>query len=229
MTLRELNSDLEGHPTPRLNFIDVATGSLGQGLSCAAGMAYGGKYVDKASYRVYCLLGDGETAEGSVWEAASFSSYYKLDNLVAIVDINRLGQSQGTQLEHDLGTYAKRFEAFGWHAISVDGHSVEELLQAYNEAKSVHGKPTVILAKTMKGKSIPGVENIDGNHGKPVLLEKADLIKASLKRKEPFKWNIPGVVKDTPAVDFKLGSLSLSSPPSYKKGEKVIHKVLNFF
>lgn len=222
LTLREVDSDLEGHPTPRLNFIDVATGSLGQGLSCAAGMAYGGKYVDKASYRVYCLLGDGETAEGSVWEAAAFSSYYKLDNLLAIVDINRLGQSQGTQLEYHLDIYAKRFEAFGWHAICVDGHHVEELLQAYAKAKTIKGQPTVILAKTTKGKSISDIENLDGNHGKPVLLEKAKQIKDAIKRKEPFKWTIPTPIMDTPAVNFKLGQLKLSSPPAYNKGEKVV-------
>lgn len=121
----------------RLNFIDVATGSLGQGLSMATGMAYAGKYLDKASYRTYCLLGDGETAEGAVWEAAAFASHNKLDNLVAIVDINRLGQSQPTQLAHDLNTYARRFEAFGWHAIQVDGHSVEQLLKAYQQARGV--------------------------------------------------------------------------------------------
>jgi transketolase len=110
-------------------------GSLGQGLSCAAGMAYAGKYVDKASYRVYCLMGDGESAEGSVWEAAAFASYYKLDNLVAIVDVNRLGQSQQTMLQHDLQTYAKRFEAFGFNSIVVDGHDINALVKAYADAK----------------------------------------------------------------------------------------------
>lgn len=134
-----------------MNFIDVATGSLGQGLSLAAGLALAGKKLDKSSYRTYCLLGDGETAEGSVWEAAAFASHNKLDNLVGIVDINRLGQSQETQLGHDLNAYAKRFEAFGWHTINVNGHSIEELLKAYAEAKNTKGKPTMILAQTYKG------------------------------------------------------------------------------
>ncbi|KAA3679330.1 transketolase, partial [Paragonimus westermani] len=112
LTLRKLSSDLEGHPTPRLSFVDVATGSLGQGLSNAAGMAYVGKYIDKASYRVYCVVGDGEAAEGNIWEALAFASYYKLDNLVMILDVNRLGQSQATPLQHDMDVYQKRCEAF---------------------------------------------------------------------------------------------------------------------
>uniref|UniRef100_A0A915ETX9 Transketolase-like pyrimidine-binding domain-containing protein n=1 Tax=Ditylenchus dipsaci TaxID=166011 RepID=A0A915ETX9_9BILA len=221
LTLRDINSDLEGHPTPRLNFIDVATGSLGQGLSCAAGMAYTGKYVDKASYRVYCLLGDGESAEGAVWEAAAFASHYNLDNLVGIIDCNRLGQSQGTQLEHDVETYSKRFAAFGWHAIPLDGHNVEALLKAYAEAKSVKNKPTMIIAKTIKGKGIPGIEDLDGNHGKPVPLEKADQIRAKLHSAKPHQWSIPKPVYDTPDVDIHVGTTKLSSAPNYKLGDKV--------
>ncbi|CAI9532496.1 unnamed protein product [Staurois parvus] len=111
--LRKLDSILEGHPVPRQEFTDVATGSLGQGLGAAAGMAYTGKYFDKASYRVYCLLGDGETSEGSVWEAMNFAGLYKLDNLTAIIDVNRLGQSDPAPLQHKVETYQKRCEAFG--------------------------------------------------------------------------------------------------------------------
>lgn len=221
LTLRDIKSDLEGHPTPRLNFIDVATGSLGQGLSCAAGMAYAGKHIDKASYRVYCLLGDGETAEGSVWEAAAFSSYYHLDNLLAIVDVNRLGQSQETQLGHCVDTYAKRFEAFGWHAITLDGHNIDALLKAYAEAKSVKNKPSVILARTIKGKGIEGVEDLDGNHGKALPIEKVNAIKAKLHSTTPHKWNIPKPICDAPKVDLKVGQLKLASPPNYKVGDKV--------
>jgi len=221
LTLRDIKSDLEGHPTPRLNFIDVATGSLGQGLSCAAGLAYTGKHIDKASYRVYCLLGDGETAEGSVWEAASFASHYHLDNLLAIVDVNRLGQSQGTQLQHDMATYAKRFEAFGWHTIVLDGHNIEQLLNAYAEAKSVQSKPTIILAKTIKGKGISGVEDMDGNHGKALPVEKALEIKAKLHSTQPHKWNIPKPINDIPTVNLNIGSIKLSSAPDYKLGDKI--------
>ncbi|PIO70597.1 Transketolase, pyridine binding domain protein [Teladorsagia circumcincta] len=140
----------------RLNFIDVATGSLGQGLSCAAGMAYVGKYIDKASYRVFCLLGDGETAEGSVWEAAAFASHYKLDNLVAIVDANRLGQSQETSLGHKVDVYQARFAAFGFNAIVVNGHDVNELINAYETARNT--KVGAIKARfhgSQKGKLVP--------------------------------------------------------------------------
>ncbi|PIK51591.1 hypothetical protein BSL78_11515 [Apostichopus japonicus] len=152
LNLRKIDSDLEGHPTPRLSFVDVATGSLGQGLSVAAGMAYTGKYLDKADYRTYCLLGDGESAEGSVWEAMAFASYYKLDNLVAIFDVNRLGQSQPTALQHDMDTYRLRCEAFGFNTYIVDGHSIDDLAKALHAATTVKDKPTCILAKTFKGR-----------------------------------------------------------------------------
>lgn len=174
-TLRRIDSELEGHPTPRFKWAEVATGSLGQGLSIANGMALAAK-MDKLPYRVYALLGDGEVAEGGVWEAIAFASYYKLDNLTAIVDVNRLGQSAPTMLQHDLETYARRFEAFGWHPIIVDGHDVEQLMSAFEQAKTVKGKPTVILAKTIKGKGVSFLEDKEGWHGRPLpkdLAEKA--------------------------------------------------------
>ncbi len=174
-TLRRIDSELEGHPTPRFRWAEVATGSLGQGLSIANGMALAAK-MDKLPYRVYALLGDGEVAEGGVWEAIAFASYYKLDNLTTIVDVNRLGQSAPTMLQHDLETYARRFEAFGWHAIIVDGHDVEQLINAFEQAKNVKGKPTVILAKTIKGKGVSFLEDKEGWHGRPLpkdLAEKA--------------------------------------------------------
>ncbi|KAF7639294.1 TRANSKETOLASE_1 domain-containing protein [Meloidogyne graminicola] len=221
LSLRKLNSDIEGHPTPRLEFIDVATGSLGQGLSCAAGMAYVGKYIDNASYRVYCLLGDSESAEGSVWEAAAFASYYKLDNLVAIVDVNRLGQSRETMLGHDLFTYAKRFEAFGFHSIVVDGHDITALLKAYDEAKTITGQPTAIIARTLKGKGIEGIEDKDNCHGKPVTLEKAEIISSKLINKTKINWEIQSPMDDVVDVDFEIGKIKMSSPPNYSIGEKV--------
>lgn len=127
LKLRQIDNDLEGHPTPRLNFVDVATGSLGQGLSVACGMAYIGKYLDKASYKVYCLVGDGESAEGSIWEALNFASIKGLNNLIAIFDINRLGQSDPTAFQHDMSLYRKRLESFGFCTYVVDGHDVEAL------------------------------------------------------------------------------------------------------
>lgn len=148
--LRKIDSDLEGHPTPRLNFIDVGTGSLGQGVAVAAGMAYVGKYFDKSPYRTYCIVGDGESAEGSVWESLHFASHYKLDNLCVIFDVNRLGQSEPTSLQHRMDVYRDRLAAFGFNPIVVDGHDVEELCKAFHEASVVTDKPTAIIAKTFK-------------------------------------------------------------------------------
>ena len=128
LKLRQFGSDLEGHPTPRLPFVDVATGSLGQGLSVGVGMALGAR-LDNLDYNTYVLLGDGEIAEGAVWEAASLAGIYKLNNLIAIVDVNRLGQSQATAFGHDIGVYRKRFEAFGWRVEVIDGHDMEEILE----------------------------------------------------------------------------------------------------
>ncbi|KAI1287036.1 Transketolase [Halotydeus destructor] len=179
LKLRKIDSDLEGHPTPRLNFVDVATGSLGQGLSVAAGMAYVGKNIDKADYRVYCLIGDGESAEGSIWEAMAFASTYNLSNLTAIFDVNRLGQSDPTSLGHDLAVYQARAAAFGFNAVIVDGHSVEELVAALEAAKTVTDKPTAIIARTFKGKGFEGIEDKEAWHGKP-LGDKGDAILAAL-------------------------------------------------
>ncbi len=165
LTLRELKSDLEGHPTPRLPFVDVATGSLGQGICAGLGIALNARRIG-SDYRTYVLLGDGESAEGSVWESAEMGDHYALDNLCAITDMNALGQSRHTQLSHDAERLANRWRAFGWHAIVVDGHDIEALLKAYAEAKATKGKPTMIVAKTIKGKGISWVEGKDGWHGK---------------------------------------------------------------
>ncbi|OMJ72438.1 hypothetical protein SteCoe_29142 [Stentor coeruleus] len=179
-TLRKINSDLEGHPTPRLNFIDIATGSLGQGLSAACGMAYSMKNFEKNTNKVFTILGDAECAEGSVWEAMNFASYYKLDNLIAIMDINRLGQSDPTMFQHDINQYKNRVEAFGWNVIVVDGHCVEEVVAALSLARHSVGKPTAIVAKTFKGKDFVGIENLMNWHGKP-LGDQAGKVIAHLK------------------------------------------------
>jgi transketolase len=167
LKLRKIDSDLEGHPTPRLPFVDVATGSLGQGLGVGVGVALAAK-LDKLDYTTYVLMGDGETAEGSVWEAVALASHYKLDNLIAIVDVNRLGQSQETMLQHDLETYKKRFAAFGWKVITCDGHNFDELLDAFGKARRAKEQPAVILAKTIKGKGIAIAEDKNGFHGVPL-------------------------------------------------------------
>lgn len=222
LRLRQIDCDLEGHPTPRLPFVDVATGSLGQGLSCAAGMAYVGKNIEKAKYRVYCLLGDGESAEGSVWEALHFASNYQLDNLVAIFDINRLGQSEATSLQHDLETYQNRMESFGWNTYVVDGHSVEALCKALANAKGVSGKPTCILAKTFKGKGIPDIEDKDDWHGK-ALGKKADsvieFIEQQIKNRNGHKLHPPMPMESL--SEKVLGDLSMCAPPNYKMGDLV--------
>lgn len=182
LRLRKIDSDLEGHPTPRLPFVDVATGSLGQGLSVGVGMAFDAKNLRHSGQRVYVLLGDGESAEGSVWEAAQWASLHSLDNLCATIDINRLGQSQPTMLQHDLETYRRRWEAFGWQALEVDGHNITDLLAAYQRAGETRERPTVVLARTLKGRGLGAVENADHWHGKVLDREMADKVVAELRR-----------------------------------------------
>jgi transketolase len=185
LKLRRPGSILEGHPTPRIPFVDVATGSLGQGLSVAAGMAYSAKYLDKASSRFWCIIGDGENMEGSVWEAAAFASHYNLNNLIAFVDVNRLGQSQETSLAHKVAVYSGRWKAFGWKDIQVDGHDLNELIAAIKSAKAEKAKPVVILAKTLKGKYFPEIEDQMDYHGTAIPQAIADHLKGLIKDKYP--------------------------------------------
>ena len=168
LTYRQLDSMLEGHPTPLIPWVDVATGSLGQGLPLGVGIAIAGKYLDRLPYRVWVLCGDSETAEGSVWEAFQHASHYALDNLTAIFDINRLGQRGPTMDEWQLDHYRARAEAFGWHAIEIDGHDVQAVDAAFAEATATKGRPTVVIARTVKGKGVAAVENKEGWHGKPL-------------------------------------------------------------
>ncbi|MFF0089763.1 transketolase [Streptomyces canus] len=169
LTFRKLGSRLEGHPTPRkLPWVETATGSLGQGLPVGVGIALSGKRLDRTGYRVWVLCGDSELAEGSVWEAAEHAGHEHLDNLTAIVDVNRLGQRGPTRHGHDLDAYARRFQAFGWHTVEVDGHDVDAVDRAYGEAESTKGQPTAILARTLKGKGVADIEDREGLHGKPL-------------------------------------------------------------
>ena len=174
MNLRKIDSDLEGHPTPRLDWVDVATGSLGQGLSVGLGMALNGKYLDQSDYRVYVLMGDGETAEGGIWEAVALAAHYQLNNLIGIVDVNGIGQSQRTMYEFDIDSYCRRFESFGWSAIGIDGHDTDQILSALAEAQTSTEQPTVIVAKTFKGQGVSFTENADGWHGKAITDEQLD-------------------------------------------------------
>ncbi|MEQ1758740.1 MAG: transketolase [Vicinamibacterales bacterium] len=181
LTLRRLDSDLEGHPTPRLPFVDVATGSLGQGLCAGVGIALNAARI-KSDYRTYVLMGDGESAEGSVWEAADVAAHEKLDSLCGITDVNALGQSMPTQWGHNMEALAVRWRAFGWHALVVDGHDILAILAALDEARRTKGRPTMILAKTLKGKGLSGIEGKNGWHGKA--LKKGEELNAAIAELE---------------------------------------------
>ena len=196
-SLRQFTSDLEGHPTPRLPWVEVATGSLGQGLSCGVGMALNSKYLDKTGNNIFVLMGDGEAAEGSIWEAAEIASHYKLDNLIGIVDVNGLGQSQRTMYGHDTEVYRRRFEAFGWHAVAIDGHNVAEIIAALDEAMASTGRPAVIVAATKKGKGVSFTEDKDGWHGKA--LKKGDELEKALAELEPGSTGTEGLTMKPPA------------------------------
>jgi transketolase len=183
LTLRRIDSDLEGHPTPRLPFVDVATGSLGQGLSVGVGIALHAKRFERSDQRVYVLMGDGESAEGSVWEAAQWAALHDLSNLCATIDINRLGQSQPTMLQRQMDIYQARWEAFGWQALSVDGHSIPDLQAAYHTARRTTDRPTIVLARTIKGKGFGGdIEDREHWHGKALDHDTAAKVVADLER-----------------------------------------------
>lgn len=221
LKLRTLTSDLEGHPTPRLSFVDMATGSLGQGLPVGVGIALNAKFVDKVDHRTYVLMGDGESVEGSVWEAAEVARHYGLDNLCAIVDINRLGQSDPTMLQHDMEGYRSRWAGFGWHALVVDGHDLSAVLAAFDAAASTKGKPTVLLAKTFKGKGISFMENHPNWHGKPVAkgeeTQKAidELTKQLKPSSRAISLSKPSTLVQGPS------SISPLPPSPYKVGDAV--------
>ena len=218
LKLRELGCDLEGHPTPRLPFVDVATGSLGQGLSVGVGMALCAR-LDQLDYRTYVLLGDGEIAEGAVWEAASLAGIYKLNNLVAIVDVNRLGQSQATPFGHDMDVYQKRFQSFGWRTEVIDGHDMEEILEVL-AAAGLGDQPLVILARTYKGAGISFIQDKDAWHGKPLSKEEAERAIAELRPTAQSGIGVPiPAPSQLPAPD---NSAPASFPPlNYRIGDSV--------
>ena len=176
LSYRQSGSLLEGHPTPRLPWVDVATGSLGQGLPIGVGVAIAGRDLDQLPYRVWVLCGDSELAEGSIWEAAEYAGHAALDNLTVIVDVNRLGQRGPTRHGSDTGAYARRFAAFGWHTMEIDGHDIEAIDAAFGAATEHAVQPTVILARTKKGRGVAAVEDREGAHGKP-LPDPADAIR----------------------------------------------------
>src|SRR5215210_8896003 len=215
LSFREFGSRLEGHPTPILPWVDVATGSLGQGLPIGVGVALAGKRLDRIPYRTWVLCGDSEMAEGSMWEAFEHAAFYELDNLTAIVDVNRLGQRGETMVGWHTERFAERARAFGWHAIEIDGHDLEQIEAAYSEAEATTGRPTVILARTVKGKGVPAVEDKSGFHGK-VLEESAKAVEAL--------GGVTDIRVDVRAPEtgkahrFETGSLDL---PRYEIGSEV--------
>jgi transketolase len=217
LTYRRFDSIFEGHPTPRIPWVDVATGSLGQGLPYAVGMALAGKRLDRLPFRTWVLCGDSEIAEGSQWEALEHASFYELDNLIAIWDINRLGQRGETMHGWDLRSYADRARAFGCHAIEIDGHDVDAIDSAYAAAVEVTGKPVVIVARTIKGKGDKEVENKNGWHGKP--LPNTDEAIAELGGVRDIRVEVAKPDTSVPRHEFEAsGTLEL---PEYEVGSKI--------
>ena len=191
LSLRKFGSRIEGHPVPLLPWVDVATGSLGQGLPIGVGVGLAGKYLDKLPYKVWVVMGDSETAEGSVWEAFNTASYYRLNNLIAIIDVNRLGQRGQTELGWNTQAYVDRAEAFGWHAIEIDGHNLEEIDRAYAEAVTIGDSPTVIVARTVKGKGFSEIENKNGWHGTALKPDMAKRAIAELGGEKQISVEVP--------------------------------------
>ncbi len=216
MTYRQRGSRLEGHPTPVLPWVDVATGSLGQGLPIGVGIALAGKRLDRLPYRTWILCGDSEMAEGSIWEAIAQASFDRLDKLTAIVDVNRLGQTGPTRYGWDLNVYAERFRAFGWHTIEIDGHDVKAVDAAYAEVLTTTDRPTAVIARTVKGKGVSSVEDKLGAHGKPVDDEAAALAELRPEKNIILPPQPPDT--STPAHSFEAGELNL---PTYESGQKI--------
>ena len=219
---RRFGSRLEGHPTPVLPWVDVATGSLGQGLPDAVGVALAGKYLDELPFRVWVLCGDSEMTEGSIWEALDKASHYKLSNLIAMVDVNRLGQRGPTELSWDLETYRRRVTAFGARALVIDGHDVREIDRAMAEAGDVSGdQPTVILARTRKGRGFSEVEDREGWHGKPLPPEMAERAIVELGGERDLV--VRGPKPDSPSRAARDAGASSADVklPTYTLGDKV--------
>lgn len=207
LSLRKFGSRLEGHPTLEFPFTEVPTGSLGQGLSVGVGMALNAK-LDKLSYRTFVLLGDSEMAEGSVWEAVAVASYYHLNNLVAILDCNRLGQRGETMYGHNVSVYQKKAEAFGWETAAIDGHNIDEIKRAFDSAQASKEKPFIIIAKTLKGKGVSFIEDKDGWHGKPLLREE---LERALKELEPVDKSVIGEIARPEKAEFPISNFSPSA------------------
>ncbi len=216
LSYRTFGSMLEGHPTPIIPWVDVATGSLGQGLPIGVGMALAGKYLDRLPYRVWVLCGDSEMAEGSMWEAYEHAAHYELDNLTAILDVNRLGQRGETMVGWNLDVYRDRAQAFGWHTIEIDGHDVEQIDRALEEASATTGRPTVVIARTVKGKGVKAVEDKNGFHGKALDDPQASIDELGGLRS--IRVDVAKPPADATPHRFETRELEL---PRYEVGEEV--------
>lgn len=220
LTYRKFGSPLEGHPTMEFKFTEAPTGSLGQGLSIGLGMALAAK-TDKLSYKTYVLLGDSEMAEGSIWEALEIAKHYKLNNLIGIIDVNRLGQSGETMYGWDIKEYQKRVSSFGWETIVVDGHNLSEISQAFSQSESSRDRPVMIIAKTVKGKGIKFLENKNGFHGKPLPHDKMGEAVEGLGEIDKTivgKIAMPGALNEE---SFRSPKSHISSVAQYKPGDMV--------
>jgi len=219
---RRFGSPLEGHPTPVLPWVDVATGSLGQGLPDGVGVALAGKYLDQIPYRVWVLCGDSEMAEGSIWEAIDKASYYRLSNLIALVDVNRLGQRGPTELQWDLQAYAGRAAAFGARVLTVDGHDLAGIDQALASAGDLSGQqPTVLLARTIKGRGFSEVEDTNGWHGRPFPADMAARAVAELGGERHLSVRGPRPGPSAPAAAGPAPASQEAPAPAYSIGDKV--------
>lgn len=231
LSLRKFGSNLEGHPTMAFPYTEAATGSLGQGLSVGVGMSINAKYIDKLDYKTFVLMGDSEVAEGSVWEAIDLASYYKLNNLVGILDVNRLGQRGETKYGHNIKEYEKRISAFGWKTIVIDGHDFKEITKAFKKATEEKDKPTMIIAKTIKGKGVSFIEDKNGWHGKPLKQDELEKALAELgaidknlqaeiakpKDKKPAEYS-PKTIEQEP-----IGSADVATRKAYGDALVKIH------
>ncbi|HVN72843.1 MAG TPA: transketolase, partial [Desulfomonilia bacterium] len=218
MTLRRFGSPLEGHPTTAFPFTEASTGSLGQGLSIGLGMAINAKYLDSLPYRTYVLLGDSEMAEGSQWEAIQIAAHYRLNNLVGIIDVNRLGQRGETMYGHDLEAYAGRMAPFGWETVIIDGHDMDEILSAFEKASSSRDNPVMIIARTIKGKGVSFIEDKNGWHGRA--LDKEQLARA-LTGLGNIDKSVIGDIPKPEVVKPQRGSAGTVKAPDYPQEKKV--------
>ena len=215
LTFRRFGSRLQGHPTPEIAWVDVATGSLGQGLPIGVGIALAGKRLDRLPYRTWVLCGDSEMAEGSMWEAFQSAGFYRLDNLTAIIDVNRLGQRGETMIGADASAYAARARAFGWKAIEIDGHDLDQIDRAYDEAIATEGVPTVIVARTIKGRGVAAVEDKNGFHGKA--MSDPDAAVAELGGVRDIRIDVAHPAHARPHAFQVRGG----APPNFDLGDKV--------